>query len=221
MNFAKKYIQELKQTLDKLPLIQVEEIKDILLDAYSKDRKIFILGNGGSAATASHFACDLSKGTTIGNPNMEKRFKVIALTDNVPLLTAWGNDTDYSEIFVEQLKNLLDKDDIVIAISGSGNSENVLKAVEYANGKDAFTIGLTGFAGGKLKDIARKCLVVPSNCMERIEDIHLMLEHLICSWLREELKSITPSTHSRINAFTHPHIHASTHRLINIERKGQ
>jgi len=116
---------------------------------------------------------------------------------------------------------LLDKDDIVIAISGSGNSENVLKAVEYANGKDAFTIGLTGFAGGKLKDIARKCLVVPSNCMERIEDIHLMLEHLICSWLREELKSITPSTHSRINAFTHPHIHASTHRLINIERKGQ
>lgn len=215
MNFAKKYIQELKQTLDKLPLIQIEEIKDILLDAYSKDRKIFILGNGGSAATASHFACDLSKGTTIGNPEMKKRFKVIALTDNVPLLTAWGNDTDYSEIFVEQLKNLLDKDDIVIAISGSGNSENVLKAVEYANGKDAFTIGLTGFAGGKLKNIARKCLVVSSDCMERIEDVHLMLEHLICSWLREELKSITPSSHPRIHTSTHPRINAFTHSCIH------
>ena len=84
---------------------------------------------------------------------MEKRFKVIALTDNIPLLTAWGNDSDYSQIFIEQLKNLLDKDDIVIAISGSGNSDNILKAVEYANEKGALTIGLTGFAGGKLKDI--------------------------------------------------------------------
>jgi len=190
MNFAKKYIQELKQTLDKLSLSQIEEIKDILLDAYNNDRKIFILGNGGSAATASHFACDLSKGTTIGNPHMKKRFKVIALTDNIPLLTAWGNDSDYSQIFVEQLKNLLDKDDIVIAISGSGNSKNILKAVEYANKRGALTIGLTGFVGGKLKDITHKCLIVSSDSMERIEDIHLILEHLICSWLRRELKSI-------------------------------
>ena len=188
MNFAQNYIGQLKQTLDGLPLTQINEIKDILLDAYSKNKRIFIIGNGGSAATASHFACDLSKGTTIGNPDMKKRFKVIALTDNIPLLTAWGNDADYSQIFVEQLKNLLDKDDVVIAISGSGNSENILKAVEYANEKGALTIGLTGFAGGKLKDIAHKCLIVSSDSMERIEDIHLILEHLICSWLREELK---------------------------------
>ena len=188
MNFAQNYIGQLKQTLDGLPLTQINEIKDILLDAYSKNKRIFIIGNGGSAATASHFACDLSKGTTIGNPDMKKRFKFIALTDNIPLLTAWGNDADYSQIFVEQLKNLLDKDDVVIAISGSGSSENILKAVEYANEKGALTIGLTGFAGGKLKDIAHKCLIVSSDSMERIEDIHLILGHLISSWLREELK---------------------------------
>jgi len=190
MNFAQEYIQQLKETLDKISLAQIEEIKDTLLDVYNGNKQIFIIGNGGSAATASHLACDLSKGTTIGNPDMKKRFKVIGLTDNISLLTAWGNDSDYSQVFVEQLKNLLDKDDVLITISGSGNSENVLKAVEYANKKGALTIGLTGFAGGKLKDIAHKCLIVSSDCMERIEDVHLILEHLICSWLREELKPI-------------------------------
>jgi len=188
MNFAQEYIRQLKQTLDKLPLAQIKKIKDILLNAYDKDRKIFIIGNGGSAATASHFACDLSKGTTLGNPHMKKRFKVIALTDNIPLLTAWGNDIDFSQIFVEQLKNLLDEHDVVIAISGSGNSENILRAVEYANRMGALTIGLIGFTGGKLKDIAHKPLIVSSDSMERIEDIHLILEHLICSWLGQELK---------------------------------
>lgn len=203
MNFAQRYIQGLKQTLDELPLAQIEEIKDTLLDAYNNDRRIFIIGNGGSAATASHFACDLSKGTTIGNPDMKKRFKVIALTDNIPLLTAWGNDIDYSQIFVEQLKNLLDKDDIVIAISGSGNSENILKAVEYANEKGALTIGLTGFfTGGKLKDITHKCLIVPSDSMERIEDVHLIFEHLVCSWLRKELKQINRVTVKPITRVT-------------------
>lgn len=189
MNFAQEYIQQLKKALDELPLSQIKEIKDTLLNAYHKDRKIFIIGNGGSAATASHFACDLSKGTIMGNPHMKKRFKVIALTDNIPLLTAWGNDIDFSQIFVEQLKNLLDEHDVVIAITGSGNSKNILRAVEYANKQGALTIGLTGFAGGKLKDIAHKCLIVSSNSMERIEDIHLILEHLICSWLCQELKS--------------------------------
>jgi len=189
MNFAQEYIQQLKQALDKLSLAQIEEIKDTLFNAYHQDRKIFIIGNGGSAATASHFACDLSKGTTVGNPHMKKRFKVIALTDNIPLLTAWGNDIDFSQVFVEQLKNLLQEHDVVIAISGSGNSENILRAVEYANKQGALTIGLTGFAGGKLKDIAYKSLIVSSDSMARIEDVHLILEHLICSWLCEELKS--------------------------------
>jgi len=188
MGFISRYLAELRNTLDKLPMRQIEKLRDILLKAYRESKQIFIMGNGGSAATASHFACDLAKGTTIGNPHMRERFKVIALTDNVPLLTAWANDTDYENIFVEQLKNLLEEGDVVIAISGSGNSKNVLKAVEYANTKAAITIGLTGFEGGRFKDMVQECLIVPSNSMERIEDVHLILEHLLCSYLRELLR---------------------------------
>lgn len=119
---------------------------------------------------------------------MKDRFKVIGLSDNVPLLTAWANDNGYENIFVEQLKNLLEKGDVVIAISASGNSKNVLRAVEYANTKAAITIGLTGFEGGKLKDMVQECLIVPSNSMERVEDVHLILGHLLCCYLRELLR---------------------------------
>ena len=192
VKFAEEYIAKLKQTLDQLPLDEIKEIKNILLQAYEKNKQIFIMGNGGSAATASHFACDLAKGTIKDNPHIKKRFKVIALTDNIPLITAWSNDTDYSQVFIEQLRNLLNKDDVVIAISGSGSSENVLKAVEYANQRGALTIALTGFDAGKLKDIAHKCLGVSSNSMERIEDVHLILEHLLCLWLGEELRVVYP-----------------------------
>lgn len=141
------------------------------------------MGNGGSAATASHFACDLAKGTA-GKDDSRKRFKVIALTDSVPIITAWANDTAYQNIFLEQLKNLLDAGDVVIAINGSGNSKNVIKAVEYANAQKALTIGLTGFGGGKLKGMVQECLIVPSHSLEQIEDVHLILEHILCSWLR-------------------------------------
>lgn len=188
MSFIKGYLAELGNTLDSLPLHQIERIKDILIKAYRDGKRIFIMGNGGSATASSHFACDLAKGTTIGNPHMRERFKVIALTDNVPLLTAWANDTGYENIFVEQLKNLLEEGDVVMAISASGNSKNVLKAVDYASNKAATTIGLTGFEGGKLKDIAQECLIVPSNSMERVEDVHLILGHLLCCYLRELLR---------------------------------
>lgn len=183
MSFVKNYLRELKETLDKLPFSQIEKIKDILLEAHRKDKKVFIMGNGGSAATASHFACDLAK-ETARKDDSRKRFKAIALTDNVPLLTAWANDTAYENIFLEQLKSLLDAGDVVIAISGSGNSRNIIKAVEYANAQKALTIGLTGFRGGKLKGMVQECLIVPSHSMEQIEDVHLILEHILCSWLR-------------------------------------
>ena len=186
MSFIEDYLTELKGTFDKLSYSEIERIKDILLQAYRENKKVFIIGNGGSAATASHFVCDLAKGTA-GKDNSRKRFKVIALTDNVPLLTAWANDTAYENIFLEQLKNLLDEKDVVIAISGSGNSRNVLRAVEYANAHEAITIGLTGFEGGKLKSNVKECLIVPSHSMEQIEDVHLILEHLLCSWLRKIL----------------------------------
>jgi len=183
MSFVEHYLRELKETLDKLPYSQIERIKDILLAAYRENKKVFIMGNGGSAATASHFACDLAKGTA-GKDDSRKRFKVIALTDSVPIITAWANDTAYQNIFLEQLKNLLDAGDVVIAINGSGNSKNVIKAVEYANAQKALTIGLTGFGGGKLKGMVQECLIVPSHSLEQIEDVHLILEHILCSWLR-------------------------------------
>lgn len=188
MSFVEEYLKELKETLGELSHSQIERIKDILLGAYGKDRKIFIMGNGESAATASHFACDLAKGST-EKDNSRKRFKVIALTDNVPILTAWANDTSYENIFLEQLKNLLDTGDVVIGISASGNSRNILKAIEYANTQEALTIGFTGFRGGKLKSMIKECLIVPSHSMEQIEDVHLILQHLICSWLRMILSS--------------------------------
>lgn len=154
----------------------------ILAEANKNNKKVFICGNGGSAATASHFVCDLAKGTIVKG---RKRFKVIGLTDNIPLMTAWSNDTSYANLFKEQLENLIEEGDVVIGISGSGNSENVLNALLLANERLAITIGLTGFEGGKLKGVAQECLVVPSNSMEQIEDIHLMLEHLICTYLKK------------------------------------
>ena len=188
MNFVEDYLEELKETLNRLPFSKIRKIKDILLSAYQKNKRVFMMGNGGSAATASHFGCDLAKGTTMGKGDLTPRFRVTTLTDNVPLLTAWSNDADYSSVFLEQLRNILQSGDVVIAISASGNSENVVRATEYANANLAITVALTGFEGGKLKKIAQECLIVPSQSMERIEDVHLILEHLICSWLRNEIQ---------------------------------
>lgn len=179
MNFAKNYLAELKDTLDKIPLRQIERIKNILLKTHRDGKCIFIMGNGGSAATSSHFACDLVKGLFV---------KAIALTDNVSLLTAWANDTSYENIFVGQLATLLEEDDVVIAISASGDSRDVVEAVIFANNKGAMTVGLTGFEGGGLKNIVEVCLVVPSISMEQIEDVHLILVHLLSSYLREALR---------------------------------
>jgi D-sedoheptulose 7-phosphate isomerase len=176
------YIAHLYFTLARLPMGQTERIIEVLIEAQWNQHTVFILGNGGSAATASHFACDLSKGTTIrGLPRM----KVIALTDNSELITAWANDTDYEQIFAEQLRPLVNAHDVVIAISGSGRSPNVLNAVGVAQEAGATTIGFTGFEGGVLADMVDIPLIVPSDCMERIEDVHLILEHIICSTIRE------------------------------------
>ena len=180
-----EYLAHLQQVLGRLPLNDVQRVVESLLAGHEAGAKIFIMGNGGSATTASHFACDLAKGTiTSGVP----RFRVIALTDNVPLLTAWANDMSYGDIFVEQLHGLLDAGDVVIAISGSGNSENVVRAVRMAKWRGAKTISLTGCGGGKLASLTDVSVVVPSSYMEQIEDVHLILEHLICTVLRQELR---------------------------------
>ncbi len=185
--FVNDYIYRIKRILDEMLNThlkdKVNRVIEILLKARAENKIIYIMGNGGSGSTASHFVSDLLKGTICPN---YPRFRAIALTDNVPSMLAWGNDSCYEDIFVEQLKNFLNPGDVVIGISGSGNSENVLRAIKYANEKGGITIGWSGFSGGKLKDLAKYPLVVPSHYMQRIEDIHLLLEHLITSLIREE-----------------------------------
>lgn len=179
------YLTELKKVIDALPMDRISSIITILQDAYRNNKKIFICGNGGSASTASHIVNDLAKGTIVKG---QKRFRAISLCDNLPLMTAWANDDGYENMYVEQLQNLLENGDILIAISGSGNSPNVLKAIEYANTHKATTIGLTGFQGGKLKSMVKECLVVPSNSMQRIEDIHLIMGHLLMCYFKEAIQ---------------------------------
>ncbi|MCL5018794.1 MAG: HAD-IIIA family hydrolase [Candidatus Pacearchaeota archaeon] len=189
MNFAKEYIEKLKEGLDKLDTETVEKIVDTLLIAMKNKKQIFIVGNGGSAATASHMACDLGKGTLkkIYDPS-EERFRVISLTDNTPLLTALSNDVGYENVFSQQLTNLISRGDVLIAISGSGNSENVIRAIELAQNYKAIIIGILGSDGGKIKNLTDYCLIYDEKHYGRIEDAGSVLSHLICSWVKEKLK---------------------------------
>ncbi|MFC1917397.1 SIS domain-containing protein [Chloroflexota bacterium] len=186
--FTEEYLEEIKKTLDLMGASlagRIDRLTSLLLEARENKRTIFIMGNGGSAATASHFVGDLSKGTIVeGFP----RFKAVALTDNVINMLAWANDMDYKDIFVEQLKNMMELGDVVIGISVSGNSANVLEAIEYANSHGGMTIGLSGYDGGRLLKSAQENLHVPDFYMQRVEDIHLLLEHLLTSLIREEQK---------------------------------
>ena len=190
MEFIENYFKELKETIDKISVEDIKRVTNILYKAYKRDKQIFIIGNGGSASTASHFACDLSKGTLQRiYDEKEKRFRVISLTDNVAHLTALANDLDYNDVFSQQLRNLVNPGDIVVAISGSGNSKNILNAVDSASKSGAITIGFLGFDGGKLKEKVDHYIHVPSNHYGRIEDLHLVLAHLISSYLTEMKKN--------------------------------
>jgi len=178
------YFDDMVETVRNIPVTILDRIVDVLMEAYDSERMIYLFGNGGSAALASHFACDLGKGTANGS---SKRFHVLALTDNVPLMTAWANDARYEDIFAEQLINFVRTDDIVLAISGSGRSPNVLKALKVAREAGAVTIGLTGFEGGDMKGLCDLCLVVPSNNMQIIEDLHLSVTHAVFTALRAKI----------------------------------
>jgi D-sedoheptulose 7-phosphate isomerase len=182
MNHITSYLDQVCHILRNLPHEDIARTIDILAQARQEGRQIFVMGNGGSAATASHFACDLGKGTLEpGKP----RFKVIALTDNMSLFSALANDWGYDRVFVEQLDSLARPGDVVIGISGSGNSENVLRAMDLAVERGLTTIGFTGFEGGRLRDKVEVCVLVDCHVMEQIEDVHLVLEHLICTALRQ------------------------------------
>jgi D-sedoheptulose 7-phosphate isomerase len=164
-----------------MPREPVDRLVDELDRAWRRNAQVFLLGNGGSAAAAAHLACDLGKGTVQQGAH---RMRIIPLVDNVPLITAWANDTAYERVFVEQLAGLLRPGDLVIAISGSGNSPNVIRAVEYAAAMAATTVGITGFSGGRLAGMVDLPVIVPDDCMERIEDVHLVIGHAAAVALR-------------------------------------
>jgi D-sedoheptulose 7-phosphate isomerase len=178
------YLDTLNGVLAAMPREPLARITDLLLDAGRTGKTIFILGNGGSAATASHLACDLAKTASVpGQP----RLRALALTDNVPLLTAWGNDASYEVVFAEQLKTFAQPGDLVIAISASGNSPNVLAAATAARAAGARVIGVTGFGGGRLRALCDVCLVVPSHEYGPVEDAHMILVHAVTAALRATL----------------------------------
>ena len=179
------YFSRLSETLNKLDIPVIEQLVDALLQARDNENTVFIFGNGGSAATASHVTGDFLKGISF---ELDKRFRVICLSDNTAGITAISNDLGYEDIFVEQLKVFLKKNDLVIGISGSGNSVNVVKAMEYAGVKGAKTVAMCGFQGGRIKKLADLVIHVPIDDMEITEDIHIIIFHAIKQVLIKKLK---------------------------------
>lgn len=177
MTFAESYKQRAIETIQSIDTEKVSLAIDWFHEARANNRHIFVCGNGGSASTASHLACDIVKGASF---QRDLRFRMLALTDSLPTLTAYSNDVTYDCVFVEQLKNFAEPGDVVMAISGSGNSPNVIKAIEYANELGCKTIGLTGRDGGKLGPLSQLNIHVPFQHMGRIEDAHLIVCHMIC-----------------------------------------
>lgn len=181
--FARGYLDYLSEVLAQLDVAAIAAFAEVLLQARERGARIFFIGNGGSAATASHFANDIA----IGSRSWVKPFRALSLTDNVAVLTALGNDYGYAEIFTLQLKTQMAPGDVVVAISASGNSPNVVQAVEYANAHGAITVGLTGFDGGQLKRLAQFVVHVPTNKGEYgpAEDAHMILDHLVGTFLMQ------------------------------------
>lgn len=179
--FARGYFDYLTTVLGRVDVAAVGRFIEVLVGARDRGARIFLVGNGGSASTASHFANDLGVGTR----TWEKPFRAISLADNMPTLTALANDYDYAEVFARQLQVQMQPGDVVVAISASGNSPNVIQAVRYANEHGARTIGLTGFDGGRLRPLVQLCVHVPTNEGEYgpVEDVHLVLDHLATGFL--------------------------------------
>ena len=188
MSHTARYQSELLSLLGQIDLEKVDQSIEWFREARESGRRIFVFGNGGSASTASHFACDMVKGAGYGRA---ERFRILALTDSMSTLTAYANDVGYECIFAEQLKNFAEDSDIVMGISGSGNSSDVVRAVELANALGCRTIGLTGRDGGRLATAARLNLHVPERHMGRIEDVHLIICHMISYSFMEELPAIS------------------------------
>jgi D-sedoheptulose 7-phosphate isomerase len=187
------YLEELSLTIGKLPVPSIDRLAGVFLGAYEKGATIFLFGNGGSASLASHMTCDLGKGTSSATG---QRLRAVALTDNVALITAWANDTRYENIFAEQLENLLHPGDVAFAISASGNSPNVLAGLSLARRIGAITAGITGFEGGQMKLLCDHCVVVPSDNMQIIEDLHLSIAHAVFRVVRHGMENGIEKKHA-------------------------
>lgn len=179
----KTYFDRLKQTVDKVSIEELNVLMNILLEARDAGRTIFVMGNGGSSSTASHYVCDFNKGISF---EQERKFRLVCLNDNIPSLMAYANDISFDEIFVGQLKNFFQEGDVVWGISGSGNSKNILKAIAYANLHGGITVGLTGYDGGELKKMAQYGVHIPINDMQITEDLHMILDHCMMKILCDE-----------------------------------
>jgi D-sedoheptulose 7-phosphate isomerase len=181
-NFATDYKQQLHSAIDTIPMDRVQQAIEWLDEALNEGRRVFTCGNGGSASTASHFICDMVKGASY---NRDKKFKMMALTDSLATITAYSNDVSYDIVFVEQLKNFALPGDILLCISGSGNSPNVLRATEWANASGLKTIGLTGRDGGQLGKLSQLEINVGVQHMGRIEDGHMFVCHMLAYYFME------------------------------------
>lgn len=185
--YSKLYLGYLASVLREISLNSIEDFVNVLLDAREREASIFFIGNGGSAATASHFANDIA----IGTREYIKPFRAISLCDNQAIISAIGNDDGFEEIFAQQLKVLLKSNDVVVSISASGNSPNLINAINLAKKKDAITVGISGFDGGKMKDIVDYSLHVPTKKAEYgpAEDAHMILDHLVSNYLMRFVKA--------------------------------
>ena len=195
LTFIESYLEDMKDIVDRLSRQKIDRVIELLFSAWKDERTVFVMGNGGSASTATHFTCDLAKCTMVEG---KKRFKVICLNDNIPLMSALINDDGIDNLFSEQLKNLMQKKDLLVAFSVHGGkgkdkaglwSQNLLKAIIVAKEEyDATTIGFSGFDGGAINELADACIMVPFNSTPQVESFHLALEHLICNCLKEKIE---------------------------------
>lgn len=179
------YFEKEKQVLDAIRKDDLNTLMNVLMEARDQGKNIFIMGNGGSAATASHYVCDFNKGISFGK---EKMFKFICLNDNLPTMMAYANDMSYADIFAGPLKNFMQEGDIVIGISGSGNSENVVRALQYANDHGGVSVGITGYDGGRVKQMCKYNLHVPVDDMQIAEDLHMVIDHCMMKILCQYAK---------------------------------
>jgi D-sedoheptulose 7-phosphate isomerase len=198
---VRPFLERIADELLRIDPAEVKALADAVYEAYEHGRFVFVIGNGGSGSNASHFCEDVGKGTLRREDfdnDAKKRVRILSLTDNTPYILAWGNDEGFDRVFSEQLKNLAGPGDLLIAISGSGNSPNILRAVEWANRHGVHTFGCTGFTGGKLRSLAKQCLHVPLDDMGIVETIHMAAFH----WVVDDL-------HRRLSLDTAPAVNAA------------